>query len=256
MFVEDLKNCFKNLGISKNDTIFVSSDISTLIYTSIKNKEKITPDDIINILIDLVGANGNLIFPTYNWDFCKGITFDYKTTPSKTGSLSQYALKRNDFIRTQHPIYSFAVYGKDAKYLASLDYKSSFGKDSIFSWFYQIGAKNLIINVSYQHSSTFVHYLEEKCSVKYRFLKNFTADYIDKEGNQSTRTYQMYVRPLDKQVLTTIDPMHELFVRENAVKEVNFNHSTIRLLDMKKAYDLVEDNIINHNSDRLAIFEV
>ena len=72
MFIEDLKNCFKNLGISKNDTIFVSSDIRTLIYTSIKNKEKITPDDIINILIDLVGANGNLIFPTYNWPARKG----------------------------------------------------------------------------------------------------------------------------------------------------------------------------------------
>ena len=44
--------------------------------------------------------------------FCEGKDFDYKKTQSKCGLLSNIALKRDDFLRTKNPIYSFAVTGK------------------------------------------------------------------------------------------------------------------------------------------------
>lgn len=255
MFLDILKNKLVELGIKKNDTVFVSSDILMLLYDSIKEKQKITADEIINILQELIGENGNLIFPTYNWGFCKGETFDYKNTPSQTGTLSQIALNRKDFKRTKHPIYSFAVWGKNTEDLTSLEYKSSFGKGSVFEWFYKHNAKNLFINVSYQNSATFVHSLEEKCNVKYRFLKEFTSKYIDEQGHIENKTYSMYVRYLDKPISATINPMHEIFLKENCVQESKLGHSFLRLLDMKKAYDLVEYNILHHHSDRVAKYD-
>ena len=255
MFLEQLKNKLIELGIKKDDTIFVSSDIKMLVYNSIKEKSKILPDDIINLLQELVGENGNLIFPTYNWDFCKGIPYDYNKSPSQTGVLTQTALSRKDFKRTKHPIYSFAVWGRDKNFLTSMDYKSSFGQDSIFAWFYKHNAKNLVINVSYQHSLTFVHCVEEKNNISYRYLKDFTADYIDETGKKELKTYSMYVRLLEKNVVNTVDPMHEIFLKENCVKEATIGHSFLRLLDMKKAYDLVEENVLYHCSDRIANYD-
>ena len=61
----------------------------------------------------------------------------------------------------------------------------------------------------------------------------------------------MFVRYLDRKVETLIDPMHEVYVKNNAVKETQNNGCLFRLLDMKKAYDLIEEDILKNNSKRL-----
>ena len=239
-----------------SDTIFVSSDISMLVYYFYKKSIKFNPNILIDVLIEKVGTNGTLIFPTYNWDFCQGIAFDYNNTISKVGSLTNVALKRDDFKRTKHPIYSFAVYGKDKDYLCSLENKSSFGMDSPFNYFYKNNAKNLFINVDYQSSATFIHNVEEKIGVEYRYLKDFTADYIDESNNKSERTYSMYVRYLDKDVITTINPMHDIFIKNECIYEIWYKKNIyLRLLDMKKAYDLVELDILKNNARNIVKYD-
>ena len=84
-----------------------------------------------------VGQEGDLLFPTFNWGFCSGRGFNYKETPSESGSLSKLALNRNDFIRTKHPIYSFSVKGKEQEILYELDDESGWGKDSLFAYFHK-----------------------------------------------------------------------------------------------------------------------
>lgn len=245
---EDL---IKNVHLEKGNVLFVSSDITKVAYHFLSNKLKFDPNILIDCLIEKIGENGTLIFPTYNWDFCKGVTFDYNKTKSKVGSLTNVALQRKDFKRTQHPIYSFAVWGKDKELLCSMQNKSSFGIDSPFAYFYKANAKNLFIDVDYKNSATFVHHIEEKTEVNYRFLKDFTAEYIDENNNLSTRTYSMYVRPLDKEVEVTINPMHELFLQNKIVEDTVNMGCLFRVLDMHKAYDLVEDDALNNESRRL-----
>lgn len=92
------------------------------------------------MLQTIVGAEGTLLFHTFFWSFCHGGTFDYDKTLGETGILSNRALKRLDFIRTQHPIYSFAVWGKDARYLAALNNVDAFAHDSPFEYMYQKNA--------------------------------------------------------------------------------------------------------------------
>lgn len=246
---------FDAFNIEISDIIFVSSDISMLSYYFNKERIKFDPNILINILIEKIDSNGTLIFPTFNWDFCQGKTFDYHNTISKTGNLTSLALKRNDFRRTKHPIYSFAVYGKDKDYLCSLENKSSFGIDSPFNYFYEKNAKNLFINIDYQSSATFVHRVEEKIGVEYRYLKDFTSLYIDEDNNKSERTYSMYVRYLDKDVITTINPMHDIFVKNKCVEEIYFKTAFIRLLNMRKAYDLVELDILENNAKNIVKYD-
>ena len=115
MFSSTLKNNLIKLGLKKGDKILVSSDVLKFLVYLKKRQINYNLNDLINDLIEIVGKNGNIIFPTFNWDFCKGIPFDIKNSKSMTGALSNAALKRDDFIRSQNPIYSFAIWGKNKK---------------------------------------------------------------------------------------------------------------------------------------------
>ena len=97
------------LNIKKNEIIFLSSDVSLIAYHEIENNSNFDGNIFLNIITEKIGDNGTLILPVYNWGFCKGLPFNYSTTPGKTGYIGNVALKRNDFIRTKHPIYSFVV---------------------------------------------------------------------------------------------------------------------------------------------------
>lgn len=143
-----LRNWGKNLDLHKGDIVFISSDVRKMLLYSIRNKDTKDLNEFIDGIIEEIGEEGTLIFPAYNWGFCKGEEFDYCKTVSCTGSLSSIALKRKDFKRTKHPIYSFAVYGKYQDYLCSLENKSSFGNDSPFAFFRKMKVRNLLIDVS------------------------------------------------------------------------------------------------------------
>jgi aminoglycoside 3-N-acetyltransferase len=142
-----LQEILNSLGLKKGDILLVSSNIITLLQTLKRNENISDLNCIIDILKNLIGDDGTLLFPTYNWNFCKGELFDYYNTPSMTGSLSKIALKRRDFKRTKHPIYSFAVWGKYQNLLCSLDNTDSFGPCSPFDFLYQQHCKNLIIDM-------------------------------------------------------------------------------------------------------------
>lgn len=237
------------LNIKLGDNLFISSDLKRLFRNAIKNKEKADPNILLDMIKQAVGPEGTILIPTYNWDFCKGLPFDYNTTPCKTGTLGIYALKREDFVRTKHPIYSFAVTGKLQKDFYSLNNVDSFSEASPFNLMNQYKFKNIIIDVSMCHSFTFVHYVEE-CSgvVNYRYIKNFTSDYTDETNRQSKRTYSMFVRKLEINVTNTVDPIIPNLKKANAMTEFDFEGIDIKVIDLAKSFDVIMEDIKYNNS--------
>ena len=65
-----MKNFLEKVNIKKGDSVLVSSDILGILLRAKKEEQIIDPNKIIDTLIEKVGKNGNLLFPTYNWDFC------------------------------------------------------------------------------------------------------------------------------------------------------------------------------------------
>lgn len=170
----------KRMKIQKGDAIFISSDVKIMLWDAKMNTGEFDLLLFIDSLKKAVGEDGTIIFPTYNWDFCQGKTFNYRTTPCRTGTLGALALKQDGFKRTKHPIYSFAVWGRHQDYLCSLTNKDSFGMDSPFAFFKKHNVKNYIIDVSLKNSFTYVHFVEQQSGlVNYRYLKNFQGNYID-----------------------------------------------------------------------------
>lgn len=248
---EKTKDIVELLDISEGDVVLVGSDITRLAVEALRNGEKFEVHTFIDGLINKVGGNGTLLFPTFNWDFCKGGTFDYHHTVSKTGALTNAALKRKDFVRTRHPIYSFAVWGRDKNKLYQMNNISSFGSDSPFAYLHKEKAKMLMIGLSYQHSFTFVHYVEEMEKVTYRFMKPFSGIYIDENGRGSVRTYTMYVRDLDKSVVTRINPIGEELEKRNISRCKTINGVSFCFIHLFEAYEVIREDILHNGAGKL-----
>ncbi|MBO6133215.1 MAG: AAC(3) family N-acetyltransferase [Lachnospiraceae bacterium] len=244
----------KSFGLNKGDTVWISSDAKRLLYSAIEKGEKPDLNELIDGIIDIIGEEGTILIPTFNWDFCKGKTFDIDKTPCKTGILGKAALKRDDFLRTAHPIYSFAVWGREAQGLAALNNKSSFGIDSPFTFCRSERAKNVFIDVECQHSFTFVHYVEEQTGVPYRYLKDFTSGYIDKNRFEDTRTYSMYVRDLEKDVFVTIFPLEEEFREAGLSWRYEVNEIPMKTIIMGPTYEIIERYIRDNKSRKICTY--
>ena len=243
------------LNINTGDIVMVSSDIKRLILSTLENGETFDIDCFIDSLVEKVGTEGTLLFPTYNWDFCKGKPFDYKKTkPYKVGSLGKAALKRNDFRRTAHALYSFAVFGKDQDYLCAMNNTDSFGTDSPFKYLHK-DAKALQIDVPLSQCFTFAHYVEQQVGVPYRFIKTFTAPYIDAVGHREIRSYSMYVRYLDANVKTILAPIEDDLARSGKIQYQVINEITYSTLMFSDFYKVAEDDIIHNGAEKLASYD-
>lgn len=84
-----LEEYASRMDINSDDIVFISSDSKKMMWDAVSRKQPADLNLFIDGIIQAVGIEGTVIFPTYNWDFCNGITFDYYNTPSKTGSLGQ-----------------------------------------------------------------------------------------------------------------------------------------------------------------------
>ena len=250
-----LKDLAGQLHLKKGDNVYVTSDVKQLLYDCMQHEDDTDLNILIDGIISIIGEDASLVFPTFNWAFCKGEPYDHYRTPCKTGSLGKLALKRDDFSRTRHPIYSFAVWGRDKEALCALDNKSSFGPDSPFAYMVDHGYRNLFIDKDTQHSFVFVHYAEESSGlVPYRYLKDFTADYTDASGNKRRATYSMNVRNLGMDVENTILPLEDEFIEKGIEEKFYVNGIEYKLIELKQSHPIIVNDVINNRSRRVCSY--
>ena len=257
-----LNDFINKLKIKKGDILLITENSLTLLMT-IKRIDKtlssnVSIDNIFNMFLDKIieklGDNGTLLIQTFDWGFCQGKKFDILNSKSKTSFLGNIAIKRDDFIRTKHPIYSFAVTGKHKVELENLNNIGAFDLSSPFHFLYEKQAKMISIDIPIQKSFTFVHYVEEMKKVSYRYNKSFTSTYIDKNNKESIRTYDMYVRDIENNILAYFEPLEKLFTKDKAMYKYEIDELVIRTIDLFKAYDVIE-NDIRHNKAR-SLFKI
>lgn len=260
-FFHNLKMALNSAEVKTGDIVYVASDITVLMYEAAKLygvKNKVERDKFLNEFIDtfqnIVGKNGTLLFPIFTWKFCKGIPFDINNTLGEVGVLANWILKnRKDFVRTRHPIYSFMVWGKDASYLKALKNIDAWRDDSPFAYLHNYNAKMLLFNVALQRGFTFMHYVEKKLKVPYRYNKKFVNKYIDEFGIESIKTYSMYVRDLD---IVSYELLQDSFLENyGIVKIANINSQTIKIFNFNDAFEILKNDFSNNNAKNCYKFE-
>lgn len=199
-----LSQRWRSSGIESGDTVLIHSSLKRTL-----TEYGVTAVDVMESLLDAVGAEGTMVFPLFNFDFTRGVPFDVRMSPSKMGALTEAARTHPGAVRSGHPIYSFAAIGKNAAAF-NVDNASGYGDDSPFGILRTLGGKIAVLDLDDQNSMTFYHHVEEMHQVPYRYFKHFTAPYTDWEGNTTNRTYKLFVRDLEKGVLTDVNRMGEL----------------------------------------------
>ena len=259
--MENFRQTLECVGVNKGDILYVASDVSRILWDSRKYFALIGNDDLImffNGLIEqlqnIVGDQGTLLLPVYNWDFCRGEAFDYRKTQGVVGVLNNFILNnRNDFIRTKHPLYSFMVWGKDAKQLYEMNNQEAWGQASPFAYLHKNGAKHLCLNTTIRRSLTFKHYVEQSVNVPYRHHKYFMGSYIDENGVEEVRVYSQYVRDLS--IKYTATQSEEFLLSGGACKLAYFQEWPISLTNLAIAYELFKEDLICNHGANVCQFE-
>lgn len=256
--LKSIKNQLREAGVTEKSVVVISSDVRRLIRKLMdedrKEHRKRKPidaylDEIIEMFQQMVGKEGTLLFHTFFWSFCHGEAFDYDYTPGETGILSNHALKRKDFFRTKHPIYSFAVWGKDKEYLVGMENTDAFAEDSPFAYMLQKKAIYVSIDVD---AWSYFHYIEQSNHVEYRFVKKFTAPYI-KDGVEKLKTYSMFVRYL----CLNVEQLRfwEDFLDEKSKSELLVEGIPIHVIYCEPSYRQISDDIMHNGARNLVTYD-
>ena len=186
------KKIAEKLGIARGDTVLLTSDILALAMKARKEEKEFISDPFINSFFEEVGTDGTLMIPSYNFDLEDGDGFDMLKTEPMTGSLAIAAMKDERFKRTQHPLHSFLVRGKDRDRLVTMENISSFGIDSPFAYLLEQDALMIFAGTTPGEAMTFTHFVEEREQVWYRKYKRLRINYSGADGRTELRSYKLY----------------------------------------------------------------
>ena len=195
---------WRECGLEPGDTVLVHSSLKRTLQ-----EHDTMPQAVMESFLEAVAPGGTVLFPLFNFDFTTGVPFDIRSTPSHMGALTEAARLHPEAVRSGHPIYSFAVIGRQAARF-QVDNFSGYDADSPFALLRELDGKIAVLDLPDQNSQTFYHHVEHMHEVPYRFHKEFTAPYTDAAGNTGPRTYGLFVRDWDHGVTTHVDPMGEI----------------------------------------------
>ena len=88
------------------------------------------------------------------------------------GIFNEYIRTTKDYQRSDHPIFSFSCKGK-LKNLFINNSNSASGDGSVFEKLFTFDAKMLFLGCRFLTSSTFLHFVEQRNMVPYRYSKIF-----------------------------------------------------------------------------------
>ncbi|MEO6589330.1 MAG: AAC(3) family N-acetyltransferase, partial [Pyrinomonadaceae bacterium] len=192
--------------------------------------------NIIAAIIEYLGENGTLVAPTFNFDFCKGETFDRQNTTSKNmGVLSESVRLFPGSERSLHPMQSVAAIGKFAANICERNTPSAFSPGGSFDRLLKLNAKLLLFGVNF-NAASFFHYAEEDKRVPYRYFKSFSGEYIDR-GVSEKRENQLYVRYLELNPQLNLRNLEARMDSEGNLRKAKLGMGEILVCDFKDLYE-------------------
>jgi len=254
--IQTLANEWREAGVQEGDVLLVHSSIKRTFRRYLRQGVKLTAQDILASFEVAVGPSGTLVLPLFNFDFTKGVAFDIRNTPSHMGALTEAARMHPLAIRTGHPIYSFAVIGAQAGKFDNVDNFSGYGDDSPFGMLRDMNGKIAVLDLPEQSSMTFYHHVEEMNAVDYRYHKTFSADYTDESGDMKIKTYGLFVRDIEKGILTHVNPAGDLMWQQGLFSGCKPNENCgLRVISAQKMYKFVT-GVIDSNRARNVLYRI
>lgn len=171
--LEHVKSYLQGIGIKHGDILIVHSAFGPFKNTGL------SPDDIIDFLLELVGKEGTLVMPVIrkypespseeealyadisNIEF----TYDLKNTPVWTGIIPRTLMNRKDAVISKFPINTVTALGPDAELMIKDELKGDLpspnGVNSAWKYCTDKDAWVISLGVDLTHSLTMIHTAED-----------------------------------------------------------------------------------------------
>jgi aminoglycoside 3-N-acetyltransferase len=246
-----LLSSFKEIGIRSSDTVLLHCDANVLAF--------VQGDDVprranrwFEALFDVLGPEGNLIVPTFTYSFTAGEIYDPAKSPSGVGALSEHFRFMPGVKRTLDPIFSFAAHGPAAQQLAVLAPATCFGPGSVFEFLEKQNARLVFAGCSFDRA-TFVHYVEQKRTVSYRYFKRFAGRVSMENGNLVETSVDYFVRDLHRKTCTNLARLKSRLLADGKMKTAAFER--VQLLGVSAQDFLREANALLDENETALIEE-
>ncbi len=176
--IADIAAHLKALGVAIGDHLAVHSRL--LSFGRIEEGAA----SVYKALLEAIGPEGTLAFPTYTLKLDASTPFDPDKTPSeRMGVLPEFARQVPGVRRTLCPLHSHAVVGHFADAVLAADPTRSLGPKSSFETMLQCGFKLLLLGCTFQEGATFIHHVEAMVGVPYRKWIDLDRRVREPDGN-------------------------------------------------------------------------
>jgi aminoglycoside N3'-acetyltransferase len=181
---------------------YVHSDLFTYLSAfpklaeSAKSSEEIAGNTFVAMKKDLEEiSDGQLVVPTYNYQFAETNLFDVRNDRSEVGQFSEQFRKHFDGFRSFIPIFSSSASFDGFLMQKIVDEVDPFGNQSDFASL--VAADGVITTFGSTFIPTFIIYIEKqiKDGSLYRYEKDFSGKIIDFTGVEREITLLNFVRP-------------------------------------------------------------
>ena len=180
-------------GIGPGDTVMLHSDaVVAAQFRTVPAEKRL--DLVLDAILAALGPEGTLVLPTFTYSFTKGEAFDPDLSPSTVGQLTERFRLRPNVLRSRHPLFSVAAQGPLAGAFAASATADCFGPGTAFDLLYRHRGKIACLGCGFDRV-TFVHYVEQRAKVDYRYLKRFEG-VIRRTGTDEATSVSYLVRDL------------------------------------------------------------
>jgi aminoglycoside 3-N-acetyltransferase len=237
----DIINVLKKLGLKTGDCIFVHSNIG--FFGILKGADY--PEDYYRIfkdaIFEVIGKKGTLIVPAFSYSYCHKEAFIPEVTPGIDGLFSEMVRWDPESTRSIDGNFSISAIGHKAKYFTNFPPEHSFGDNCFWERFLDLNGK--FVNLNFDAGSTFIHYVEKKLSVPYRYDKAFRGLSII-NGQKKYGVFYHFVydfkKPGNGPDFTKFDKKAKEL---DLAKVANLGKGQIVLITAKDTYDLIESEL-------------
>ena len=235
--IEAVRSHLAELGINSGDVIFIAADIMRLGYFN-GNRQK-TLDDIVGVLISLVGSEGTLVIPAYTDTFYKfrkkpEIVFN-ESVNSNSGNLANHLLNYTGALRSKHPTNSLVAIGRQAEFILSDHDEKSLSYTPLFK-IIELGGKNLMLACfdKFSLAPMALHAAQEKLGYSVNHWQSgLIQSYYFKNGKKLLFTRM--------DIGGCVSGSHKFLgyhFMMDAIKILKFGSVTSALIDTNKSYDI------------------
>lgn len=186
---------FYGLEVSKTDVVMLHGD-AAIFAQILGDFSKAKIGNLVDEIIEFFSDEGALLVPVFTYSFAKNEIYDPEMTPSSIGQFSELFRKSPKMVRTNHPMFSVMVgTGLRTEILAS-SVTDCFGQETFFEELRKHNGKVVTLGCRLNNGLSYLHSIEQKMEVPYRFMKRFEG-WCQLNGDTHSMSINYFARRLD-----------------------------------------------------------